>query len=111
VCVRARVQAHLVAMTIACALSASLLKHDREGPRAVAHVFDLGLDVALGAFVFGVGMQLGDCCASGVLMDLGNGADGSVIILFGFLASSVFGAFACPLIQVNWRSRTDPPLA
>jgi uncharacterized membrane protein YedE/YeeE len=89
-------------MAIACALSGTLLKHDRDGSRAVTHVFDLGADIVIGAFVFGVGMQLADCCASGALMDLGSGADtqGSTIVVVGFLVSSVFGAFACPAIQV-----------
>ena len=48
-----------------------------------------GLAVVIGAFMFGVGMQLGGGCASGTLFSVGGGSTRTVITLAAFIAGSV----------------------
>jgi uncharacterized membrane protein YedE/YeeE len=57
----------------------------------------VGLSVASGAFMFGIGMQLGGGCASGTLYSAGSGSVRMVVTLAGFIAGSVAGAMHMPL--------------
>ena len=50
-----------------------------------------GLAVVLGAFIFGVGMQLGGGCASGTLYSAGGGSTRMLVVLGGFVAGSLIG--------------------
>ena len=50
-----------------------------------------GLPVLLGAFLFGIGMQLGDGCASGTLYGAGGGSVRNLVTLAAFCAGA-FGA-------------------
>jgi len=52
--------------------------------------------MAAGAFIFGVGMQLGGGCASGTLAYLGSGSLRMGITLTGFIAGSLIGTFHFP---------------
>jgi uncharacterized protein len=52
----------------------------------------IGLGVVVGAFMFGVGMQLGGGCASGTLFTVGGGNTRMLVTLAGFIAGSVAGA-------------------
>jgi uncharacterized membrane protein YedE/YeeE len=52
----------------------------------------LGTSVVVGAFLFGLGMQLGGGCASGTLYTVGGGSTRMVITLIGFIAGSTIGA-------------------
>jgi uncharacterized membrane protein YedE/YeeE len=52
--------------------------------------------MAAGAFIFGVGMQLGGGCASGTLTYLGSGSLRMGITLAGFIAGSLIGTFHFP---------------
>ena len=52
--------------------------------------------MAAGAFMFGVGMQLGGGCASGTLTYLGAGSLRMGITLAGFIAGSLIGTFHFP---------------
>ncbi|HEY5622484.1 MAG TPA: YeeE/YedE family protein [Gammaproteobacteria bacterium] len=56
----------------------------------------LGLSVIVGAFVFGVGMQLGGGCASGTLFTVGGGSIRMLATLAAFIAGSVLGALHRP---------------
>jgi len=47
--------------------------------------------VAAGAFIFGLGMQLGGGCASGTLFSVGGGSTRMLITLFFFIIGSVVG--------------------
>ncbi|HEX5864068.1 MAG TPA: YeeE/YedE thiosulfate transporter family protein [Casimicrobiaceae bacterium] len=47
-------------------------------------VFPVGLNVAIGAFLFGVGMQLGGGCASGTLYTAGGGSTRMIVRGFSF---------------------------
>lgn len=51
-----------------------------------------GLGVLIGAFLFGIGMQLGGGCASGTLYALGGGSTRMVITLTFFIIGSTVGA-------------------
>ncbi len=57
----------------------------------------IGVSVACGAFLFGVGMQLGGGCASGTLYSAGGGSVRMGVTLAGFIAGSVLGALHLPI--------------
>ncbi|HEY5667210.1 MAG TPA: YeeE/YedE family protein [Gammaproteobacteria bacterium] len=57
------------------------------------NVYPLNLAVVFGAFVFGIGMQLGAGCASGTLFTAGGGNTKMLITLLAFIAGSVIGAW------------------
>lgn len=56
-----------------------------------AHVGPVSLTLALGAFVFGLGMAISGSCISAHLYRLGEGVFGSVVALAGALAGFVLG--------------------
>lgn len=56
----------------------------------------LSLSVVAGAFLFGLGMQLGSGCASGTLFTVGGGSARMVVTLAAFIAGSVLGAYHRP---------------
>jgi hypothetical protein len=53
----------------------------------------VGVSVLAGAFLFGVGMQLGGGCASGTLFTVGGGNARMVVTLAAFVAGSAIGAY------------------
>jgi uncharacterized protein len=67
---------------------------------AVGHVFGIhvhgemgavGTSVVVGAFLFGLGMQLGGACASGTLYTAGGGNTRMLVTLAAFIIGSVIG--------------------
>jgi len=56
----------------------------------------VGVSVLVGAFLFGLGMQLGGGCASGTLYTVGGGASHMVITLVFFMAGSLIGTAHLP---------------
>ena len=60
-------------------------------------VLPASIGVALGAFIFGVGMQIGGSCASGTLFAVGSGQTAILYTLGGFILGSIGSAFAA-----NW---------
>ncbi|HYG70295.1 MAG TPA: YeeE/YedE family protein [Anaeromyxobacteraceae bacterium] len=56
----------------------------------------VGVSVVFGAFLFGVGMQLGGGCASGTLYTVGGGSLRMVVTLAAFVAGSTIGARHLP---------------
>ena len=56
----------------------------------------LSVSVAAGAFLFGIGMQLGGGCASGTLFTVGGGSVRMTATLAAFIAGSALGAFHRP---------------
>ncbi len=56
----------------------------------------LGPSLVIGAFVFGVGMQLANGCGSGTLYTVGSGAGRMLIALFFFIVGSVIGSLQLP---------------
>ncbi len=62
-------------------------------------VAPLSSAVVAGAFLFGIGMQLGGGCASGTLFTVGGGSVRMIVTLFAFIAGSVLGAWHWDLWQ------------
>ncbi len=59
----------------------------------------LSVSVLVGAFLFGVGMQIGGGCASGTLFTVGGGSSRMVVTLGAFIAGSALGAYHLPAWQ------------
>jgi uncharacterized membrane protein YedE/YeeE len=59
-------------------------------------VLPMGVTTALGAVLFGIGMQLGGGCASGTLFTTGGGSTRMVIVLAFFIAGSVWATAHIP---------------
>ena len=66
------------------------------GRSVIGAVAPVGVSVAFGAFVFGIGMQLGGACASGTLYTLGGGSSRMAITLLFFIAGAVIGSAHLP---------------
>ena len=62
-------------------------------------VAPLSLSIMVGAFLFGVGMQLGGGCASGTLFTVGGGNVRMLVTLLAFVIGSVLGAWHWPVWQ------------
>jgi uncharacterized membrane protein YedE/YeeE len=93
-----RAQMAMLAVTVAVFLP--LLASGQVGDQALrGAVAPLGVTVALGAFIFGIGMQLGGGCASGTLFTAGGGSSRMVVTLAAFIGGSVLGAWHMPLWQ------------
>jgi uncharacterized membrane protein YedE/YeeE len=56
----------------------------------------IGPSLIIGAFVFGIGMQLGNGCGSGTLYTVGGGSGRMIITLAFFIAGSVIGSLHLP---------------
>ena len=55
-----------------------------------------GTSVVIGAFMFGIGMQLGGGCASGTLYTVGGGSTRMIVTLAAFIAGSVIATAHMP---------------
>ena len=66
------------------------------GHPVVGEVAPVGTSVVIGAFMFGVGMQLGGGCASGTLYTVGGGSTRMVVTLLAFVVGSVVGTAHMP---------------
>lgn len=55
-----------------------------------------GTSVIVGAFMFGIGMQLGGGCASGTLYTVGGGSTRMIVTLLAFIAGSVIATAHMP---------------
>lgn len=67
-----------------------------EGLRAGGFVFPFGIAAAVGAFLFGIGMQLGGGCGSGTLFTAGGGSFRMLITLAAFVAGSLLATVHLP---------------
>lgn len=66
------------------------------GHPVVGEVAPVGMSVLIGAFMFGIGMQLGGGCASGTLYTVGGGSTRMVVTLVAFVVGSVIGTAHLP---------------
>ncbi|MGU3400900.1 YeeE/YedE family protein [Brucellaceae bacterium D45D] len=66
----------------------------------------VGVSVVLGAFIFGLGMQLGGGCGSGTLFTVGGGSSRMLITLIGFIAGATIGTAHLPF----WLSLPSLPV-
>lgn len=55
-----------------------------------------GTSVVVGAFIFGIGMQLGGGCASGTLYTVGGGSTRMIVTLIFFIVGSLIGTAHMP---------------
>ncbi|WP_053958196.1 YeeE/YedE family protein [Sulfobacillus thermosulfidooxidans] len=78
-----------------------LIRGEVLGHRVTGYVFPVGLAVVAGAFLFGIGMQLADACASGTLYHTGGGDRRGILTIGGFVLGSVLGSVNFP-----WWMRT-----
>ncbi|TFU26223.1 YeeE/YedE family protein [Thermus tengchongensis] len=76
-----------------------LVQGEAFGQAVQGFVVPVGLALLVGAFLFGVGMQLGDGCASGTLYHTGSGDTRGILVLLGFMVGSLLGVFHLPFWQ------------
>jgi uncharacterized membrane protein YedE/YeeE len=88
----AGLRAQMLMLAVTCAVFFPLLAAGGIfGQPVRGSVSPPGVAVAAGAFVFGIGMQLGGGCASGTLYTAGGGSTRMVIVLAMFIVGSVIG--------------------
>lgn len=86
-------RAHAVMLALASALMMPLLSlGSLWGQSLAGGSTAVGVGFAVGALLFGAGMQVGGGCASGTLFSLGGGNARLIGTLFGFVVGSAVGA-------------------
>ncbi|MEO0762917.1 MAG: YeeE/YedE family protein, partial [Pseudomonadota bacterium] len=101
----AGLRAQMLLIGLACAVSYPLIGYESvTGLDIHPVVMPMSLASAIGAFVFGIGMQLGGGCASGTLFVAGGGSTRSVVVLAFFVAGSVWATAHIPGF---WRHLDD----
>ncbi len=84
------VRAQMLLLALTCAVFFPLLAQGQAfGVALTGLVQPPGVPVAAGAFLFGIGMQLGGGCASGTLFSVGSGSPRMLVTLAAFVAGSV----------------------
>jgi uncharacterized membrane protein YedE/YeeE len=81
----------VIAVCAIAVVPVAALKHDFGG--AIA---PLGPSLVVGAFTFGIGMQLANGCGSGTLYTVGGGSGRMLVALLFFVIGSVFGSLSLP---------------
>lgn len=86
-------QAHMLMLAVAVVGFSVIISNGQGffGTTPGGFVAPITLALFVGAFLFGVGMQLGGSCASGTLFATGSGQLGVVITLVGFVGGSGLG--------------------
>jgi uncharacterized protein len=85
-------RAQMLMLAVTCAVFFPLLAMGEAfGTRLNGSVQPVGVPVLAGAFLFGIGMQLGGGCASGTLFTVGGGNTRMVVTLFFFIVGSLLG--------------------
>jgi len=93
----AGLRAQMVMLALATAIFLPVLAEGSLFGRPVGGaVAPFGVSVAAGAFLFGVGMQLGGACASGTLYTVGGGSTRMLVTLVFFMVGSVIGSAHIP---------------
>ena len=93
-------RAQMLMLAVTCAVFFPILAKGQIFGQAVrGSVAPVGVAVLAGAFIFGVGMQLGGGCASGTLFSAGGGSVRMFATLAAFVAGSVIGALHAPFWQ------------
>jgi uncharacterized membrane protein YedE/YeeE len=91
-------RAQMLMLAVTCAVFFPVLASGHFFGQAVrGSVSPVAIGVVVGAFMFGVGMQLGGGCASGTLYSAGGGDTRMVVTLLSFITGSVIG-----LAQLPW---------
>ncbi|NUR13108.1 MAG: YeeE/YedE family protein, partial [Bradyrhizobium sp.] len=93
----AGLRAQMVMLALATALFFPILAQGSLFGRAVhGDLGAVGVGMLAGAFLFGLGMQLGGGCASGPLYTAGGGNTRMLVTLAAFIAGSTIGALHLP---------------
>jgi uncharacterized membrane protein YedE/YeeE len=93
----AGLRAQMLMLALTCAVFFPILAAGSLFGQALrGSVAPAGLSVLAGAFIFGLGMQLGGGCASGTLFAVGGGNVRMLITLAFFVAGSVIGTAHVP---------------
>jgi len=93
----AGLRAQLLLIGLTCTVSFLLIGYqDLTGWKRHPAVAPMGLTSAIGAFAFGLGMQLGGGCASGTLYTAGGGSTRMVVTLAFFVLGSVWATAHIP---------------
>lgn len=94
----AGLRAQIILILLTCAVSFPLVASGQFfGEPVAGSVAPFGYAAALGAFLFGVGMQFGGSCASGTLFTAGGGNTRMLATLAGFIAGSVLATAHLPM--------------
>lgn len=91
-------RSHMLMLAVAVTLFAPILAYGYSffGTEVSGYVSPVGVSLIVGAFIFGIGMQLGGGCASGTLYAVGGGRSVMFITLFFFIIGSTIGAKHLP---------------
>ncbi|WP_085991593.1 YeeE/YedE family protein [Oceanobacillus senegalensis] len=91
-------QAHMLMLAVATTLFAVILStgFSFTGMSPSGYVSPVGMSVIFGSFIFGIGMQLGNGCASGTLYSLGGGSSSMILTITAFIIGSTIGAYHLP---------------
>ncbi|BCB02961.1 YeeE/YedE family protein [Bacillus sp. KH172YL63] len=91
-------RAHMLMLAVAVTLFAPILATGFTffGGEAAGYVAPVGVSLFVGAFLFGIGMQLGGGCASGTLYAIGGGRSVMFITLLFFIVGATVGAYHLP---------------
>ncbi|MDR3435006.1 YeeE/YedE family protein [Telmatospirillum sp.] len=93
----AGLRAQMLMLALAVLVFFPLLAHGSVfGQPVKGEIGAVGLSVVAGAFMFGIGMQLGGGCASGTLFTVGGGNARMLVTLAAFIAGSAIGAYHLP---------------
>ena len=92
------VRAHMLMLAVAVTLFAPILAFGVSffGTGTSGYVSPVGVSILVGAFIFGIGMQLGGGCASGTLYAVGGGRTVMIFTLLFFIVGSTIGAYHLP---------------
>ena len=92
------IRAHMVMLGTATVLFAPILALGISffGAEVTGYVSPIGVSLIVGAFIFGIGMQLGGGCASGTLYSIGAGRAVMFITLIFFIIGTTVGAAHLP---------------
>ena len=80
------------------------------GLAAAGSVAPVSVSLVIGAFIFGIGMQLANGCGSGVLFSFGGGSGRMMVALPFFVFGSLVGSFLLPS-ALEWGSLGQMPIA
>jgi uncharacterized membrane protein YedE/YeeE len=93
----AGLRAQMLMLAVTCAVFFPLLAWGSIfGQPVRGSISPVGVTVLFGAFLFGVGMQLGGGCASGTLYSAGGGSTRMLVVLAAFIAGSLIGTAHVP---------------
>lgn len=91
-------RSHMLMLAVAVTLFAPILAFGLSffGGPVSGYVSPVGVSLVVGAFIFGIGMQLGGGCASGTLYAVGGGRSVMFITLIFFIIGATIGAAHLP---------------